>query len=114
MPFILLIRNPLVQPKTQRRVNKVKDTVKIYFVEREGNKRDVLNPLQEYTGRIRWQLIERGDPTSRVAQAVQIFLNISKRTCNRNKKYIPVDKCYSVATRAENNNTLFLIPDIRY
>jgi len=36
------------------------------------------------------------------------------RTCDRNKKYIPIDEYYSVATRAENNNTLFLIPDIGY
>ena len=114
MPFILLIGNPLVQPMTQRHVNEVGDTVKIRFVEREGNERDVLNPLQEYAGNVRVQQVERGDPTSRVAQAVQIFLDMGKRTCDRNKKYIPADECYSVATRAENNNTLFLIPDVRY
>jgi len=114
MPFILLIGNPLVQPMTRRHVNEVGDIVKIRFVEREANERDVLNPLQEYAGRVRVQRVERGDPTSRVAQAVQIFLDMGKRTCDRNKKYIPADECYSVATKAENNNTLFLIPDVGY
>jgi len=35
-------------------------------MEWEGNERDVLNPLQEYTGHVRVQRVERGDPTSRV------------------------------------------------
>ena len=39
---------------------------------------------------------------------------MGKRTCDRHKKYIPADECYSVATRAENNNTLFLVPDVGY
>jgi hypothetical protein len=112
MPFILLIGNPLVQPMTQRHVNEVGDTVIIRFVEREGNEHDLLNPLK--AGHVRSQTVERGDPTSHVAQAVQIFLDMGKRTCDRNKKYIPADECYSVATRAENNNTLFLIPDVGY
>jgi hypothetical protein len=45
MPFILLIGNPLVQPITRRYVNEVGDIIKIRFIEQEGNKRDVLNPL---------------------------------------------------------------------
>jgi hypothetical protein len=39
---------------------------------------------------------------------------MGKRTYDRNKKYILADEYYSVATRAENNNTLFLIPDVEY
>jgi hypothetical protein len=106
--------NPLVQPMTQRHVNEVGDIVKIRFVELEGNECDVLNPFQEYAGHVRVQRVERGDSTSHVAQAVRIFLDMGKRTCDRYKKYIPADECYSVATRAENNNTLFLIPDVGY
>ena len=45
MPFILLIENPLVQSMTRRHINEVKDIVKIRFVKREGNERDVLNLL---------------------------------------------------------------------
>ena len=75
----------------------------------------MLNPLQEYPGRdVRVQWVERGDPTSSVAEAVQVFLDMGKRTCDRYKKFIPAKECYSVATRAENNNTLFLTPDVGY
>ena len=64
MPFTLLIGHPLVQPMTQRHVNEVRDTVEIRFIEREGNERDLLNPLQEYAGHVRRvQQLERGDPT---------------------------------------------------
>jgi hypothetical protein len=101
------------EPTTQRHAG-AGNTVKIRFVEREGNESDMLNPLQEYPGRVRVQRVERGDPTSSVAKAVQVFLDMGKRTCDRYKKFIPAEECYSMATRAENNNTLFLIPDLGY
>lgn len=112
----MLIEKPLVstEPTTQTHVNEVENTVKIRFVEREGNESDILDPFQEYAGRERVQTVERGDPTSRVAQAVQVFLDWGKRTCDRYKKYIPAEECYSVATQAENNYTLFLIPNVGY
>jgi hypothetical protein len=102
------------EPITRRDAKEAGNIVAIRFVELGSNESDTLNPLQEYAGHVRVQQVERGDPTSRVAQAVQIFLDMGKRTCDRNKKYIPPDECYSVATGAENNNTLFLIPDVGY
>jgi hypothetical protein len=56
--------------------------------------------------------VEYSDPTSLVEQQVQKFLYNGKRTCDRYKKIIPIEECYSVATREENKNTLFLIPAI--
>jgi hypothetical protein len=91
-------------PTTQRHAG-AGNTVKIRFVEREGNESDMLNPLQEYPGGVQVQRVEHGDPTSSVAKAVQVFLDMGKRTCDRYKKFIPA---------AENNNTLFLIPDVGY
>ena len=102
------------EPTIQRSTNKAKNTIKIRFVERKGNENDMLNPFQEFAGYVRVQQVERGDPTSRVAQAVQVFLDMGKRTCDRYKKYIPVEACYDVVTKVENNNTLFLILDVGY
>ena len=113
MPFILLIGNPLVQPMTQRHDREVGDTVTIRFVRLKENERDVLNPFQEYAGH-RIEPVERGDPKSSVAKAVRVFLSMGLRTCDRNKKYVAPDESYNVATRAENNYTLFLIPDVGY
>jgi hypothetical protein len=72
----------------------------------------MLNPLQEYVGEVLELRLDHGDPTSLVEQQVQEFLRNGKRTCDRYKKIIPAEECYSVATREENKNTLFLIPDI--
>lgn len=56
--------------------------------------------------------VDYSDPTSHVEEKVQEFLHNGKRTCDRYKKIIPTEDCYSVATREENKNTLFLIPNI--
>ena len=78
----------------------------------EGNKSKLLNPLQEYKEVLALR-VDCGDLTSLVKQQVQEFLRISKRTCDRYKKIILAKECYSVATREENKNTLFLILDVR-
>jgi hypothetical protein len=77
----------------------------------KGNKSELLNPLQEYREVLALR-VDRSNLTSLVKQQVQEFLHISKRTCNRYKKIIPAKECYSVATREENKNTLFLILDV--
>ena len=87
-------------------------TTVIRFVEREGNESDMLNPLQEYVGEVLELRVDHGDPSSHVEQQVREFLHKGKRTCDRYKRYIPENECYSVATREENKNTLFLIPGL--
>jgi len=56
--------------------------------------------------------VDHGDPASLIEQQVRQFLQVGKRTCDRFKKNIPAEDCYRVATREENKNTLFLIPDL--
>lgn len=89
-----------------------RNVITIRFLEREGNESEISNPLQEYVGEVRELQVDYGDPASLVAQQVNRFLNIGKRTCDRYKKFIPAEECYSVATREENKNTLFLLPDV--
>ena len=107
-------RNSLVprEPRTQGGVTKAR-TIVIYFVEQEGNERDMLKPLQEYVGEVLELRVDYSNLASLVKQQVQEFLQISKRTCDRFKKNIPTEECYNVATREENKNTLFLILDVR-
>jgi hypothetical protein len=109
--FVLLIGNSLVprEPGTRSQDTESGNITIIRFV--EGNESDMLNPLQEYREVLALR-VDRGDPTSLVKQQVQEFLRIGKRTCDRYKKIIPAEECYSVATREENQNTLFLIPDV--
>jgi hypothetical protein len=57
--------------------------------------------------------VEYSNLTSLVKQQVQEFLYNSKRTCDRYKKIIPTKECYSIASRKENKNTLFLILAIK-
>jgi hypothetical protein len=83
-------------------------------VEQEGNKSNMLNPLQEYLGEVLELRLDNSNPKSLVEKQVHKFLRISKRTCNRYKRIVPAKECYSVATREENKNTLFLILDIEY
>jgi hypothetical protein len=78
-------------------------------VEREGNESEMLNPLQEYAGKVLEMRVDHGDPTSCVKDKVQEFLRNGKRTCDKYKKIISAEDCYSVATIEENKNTLFLI-----
>jgi hypothetical protein len=73
----------------------------------------MLNPLQENIREVLVLRVDRSNLTSLVEQQVQNFLRNSKRTCDKYKKIIPTKNCYDVATRAENKNTLFLIPDIK-
>jgi hypothetical protein len=110
--FVLLIGNSLVprETGTQSQDTEPGNITIIRFV--EGNESDMLNPLQEYVGKVQELRVYRGDPASLVKEQVQEFLRKGKRTCDRNKKFISAEKCYSVATREENKNTLFLIPDV--
>jgi hypothetical protein len=81
-------------------------------VELDSNESETLNLLPEYAGNARVIEVDYGDPTSLIAQRVNDFLTMGKRTCDRYKKYVPPEECYNVATREENKNTLFLIPDV--
>jgi hypothetical protein len=69
---ILLIRNSLVPrvPRTQSQDTESGNLTTIRFVEREGNKTDMLNPLQEYVGEVEEIRVDHGDPTSRVEEKV--------------------------------------------
>jgi hypothetical protein len=98
------------EPRTQSQDTESRNITIIRFV--KGNKSKLLNPLQEYKEVLALR-VNRGDPTSLVKQQVQEFLHISKRTCDKYKKIILAKECYSIATREENKNTLFLILDIR-
>jgi hypothetical protein len=111
---ILLIRNSPVprEPRTQSQDTESGNLTIIRFVEREGNESNMLNPLQEYVGKVEEMRVDHGDPTSRVEEKVQEYLRDGKRTCDRYKKIISAEDCYSMATIEENKNTLFLIPDI--
>jgi hypothetical protein len=100
------------EPRTQSQDTESGNRTIIRFVEREGNESVMLNPLQEYVGKVLEMRVDHGDPTSRVEEKVQKYLRDGKRTCDRYKKIISAEDCYSVATIEENKNTLFLIPDI--
>ena len=99
-------------PRTQSQDTEARNITIIRFVEREGNESDMLNPLQEYVGKVVEMRVDHGDPTSLVKDKVQEFLSKGKRTCDRYKRIISAEDCYSVATIEENKNTLFLIPGI--
>ncbi|KUJ10914.1 uncharacterized protein LY89DRAFT_723432 [Mollisia scopiformis] len=101
-------------PTPQRAVLEADDTVVIRFVEREGDESDMLSPVEEHVGEVQELKVDHGDPASLVKQIVLEFFLKGKRTCDRYKKYVPADHCYNVATREENKNTLFLIPDVHY
>jgi hypothetical protein len=100
------------EPITRRDAQGAGNTVAIRFLELGSNESDTLNLLPEYAGYERVVQVDNGDPTSLIAQQVNDFLSIGKRTCDRYKKYVPAGECYNVATREENKNTLYLIPDI--
>jgi len=102
----------LREPRTQSQDTKPRNIL-IRFVKQKGNKSKILNPLQENVREVLVLRVNRSDLTSLVEQQVQNFLRNSKRTCDRYKKIIPTKNCYDVATKAENKNTLFLIPDIK-
>jgi len=73
----------------------------------------MLNPLQEYAGKVLEMRVDHSDLTSRVKDKVQEFLRDGKRTCDKYKKIISAKDCYSMATIEENKNTLFLILGIK-
>jgi hypothetical protein len=74
----------------------------IRFVDRAGGTDDVVASLR----------VDDGDPTSLVQQRVGEFLRRGKRTCDIYNTFLPEDECYDVAIRPENQNTLFLVPDV--
>ena len=47
----------------------------------------------------------------RVVEVVKSYLAIYIRVYNKYKKYIPIEEYYNVITTADNNYTLFFIPD---
>lgn len=87
------------------------DPITIYFVEGKNVENDMMEPIQEYES-VQQLRVDLGDPSSLVERAVGEFLQKGKRTCNRYRVYLPADHCYAVATLPENQNTLFLIPDV--
>jgi hypothetical protein len=74
----------------------------IRFVDRAGGKDDVVASLR----------VDDGDPTSLVQQQVGEFLRQGKRTCDIDNVFLAEDECYQAAIRPENQNTLFLVPDV--
>jgi hypothetical protein len=56
--------------------------------------------------------VDDGDPTSLIQQQVGEFLRQGKRTCDIYNTFLAEDKCYDVAIRPENQNMLFLVPDV--
>jgi hypothetical protein len=102
------------EPITQRHNDKARIMV-IRFVCREGKKSEseTFDPFRRYSNQ-RIMRTHHADPASQVAQAVENYLAIHMRACDRYKRYIPIEECYNVATRAENNYTLFFIPDEGY
>lgn len=81
-------------------------------MEGDGKGSDKLNTLQEYVEVVLELRVDHGDPTSLVEQQVLDFLHKGKRTCDRYNRYLSPEECYSVATREENRNTLFLLPNV--
>ena len=54
------------------------------------------------------------NPASQVAKAVKSYLAIYIRACDKYKRYILTKEYYNAIIRAENNYTLFFIPDKGY
>ena len=71
----------------------------------------MMRPIEEYES-VQELRVDPGDPSSLVERAVGEFLQKGKRTCDRDKIYLPADFCYAWATQPENQNALFLIPDV--
>ncbi|OAF56685.1 hypothetical protein VC83_07154 [Pseudogymnoascus destructans] len=84
----------------------------IRFVEQDGNVTETLDQLLESNGVFQlW--VDSGDPNSLVKQEVIELKDKGKRTCDKHKRHIAADECYHVATMAGNNNTLFVISEIK-
>ncbi|OBT56673.1 hypothetical protein VE04_03814 [Pseudogymnoascus sp. 24MN13] len=84
----------------------------IRFVEQDGTATECLDQLLESNGGFQlW--VDRGDPNSLVKQQVIELKDTGKRICDKNKRHIADDECYKVATMAGNNNTLFVISEIK-
>ncbi|KFY03092.1 hypothetical protein O988_01705 [Pseudogymnoascus sp. VKM F-3808] len=84
----------------------------IRFVEQDGNATETLDLLLESNGVFQlW--VDSGDPNSLIKQQVIELKDNGKRTCDKYKRHIAADECYHVATMAGNNNTLFVISEIR-
>ncbi|KAF8852804.1 hypothetical protein BDZ45DRAFT_763049 [Acephala macrosclerotiorum] len=71
----------------------------------------VWNALPQSAKVVREVRVVRGDPASRIAEQVKDFLDMGRRTCDKNKPYLPAEDCYREAVKEENQNTLFLITD---
>ncbi|KAL5344433.1 hypothetical protein ACLOAV_010693 [Pseudogymnoascus australis] len=79
----------------------------IRFVEQDGNATESLDQLL-------FQLwVKDGDPHSLVEKQVIELKDKGKRICDKHKRHIAADQCYNVATMAGNNNTLFVISEIK-
>jgi hypothetical protein len=74
----------------------------IRFVDRADGTDDVVASLR----------VDDGDPTSLIQQQVGEFLRQGKRTCDIYNTFLAEYECYDVAIRPENQNTLFLVPDV--
>ncbi|OAF60543.1 hypothetical protein VC83_03557 [Pseudogymnoascus destructans] len=84
----------------------------IRFVEQDGMATECLDQLPESNGVFQLR-VDSGDPNSFVKQQVIELKDKGKRTCDKNKRHIAADECYKVATMAGNNNTLFVISEIK-
>ncbi|KFY68145.1 hypothetical protein V496_01265 [Pseudogymnoascus sp. VKM F-4515 (FW-2607)] len=80
--------------------------------EQDGNATESLDQLLESNGVFQLWVTD-GDPNSLVEKQVIEFKDKGKRTCDKHKRHIAADECYNVATMAGNNNTLFVILEIK-
>jgi hypothetical protein len=95
------------------RGSEIGKSVCIKFVDLERNVGSMMEqPLENKWKHANSLLVEQDDPESLVAQEVAKYLKMGKRVCDRNAKYIPAEECYRVATKEENENTLFLTQDV--
>ncbi len=113
----VLTRTSLVPAEytTQGHPDEARVNIDIRFVCREGRKSEseMFDPFRRYSNQ-RIMRIHHADPAAQVAEAVENYLTIHMRACDKYKRYIPTEECYNVAMRAENNYTLFFIPDEGY
>ena len=93
----------------QSQAKEARNTKVIRFIYKEGNESEIYDPLQGCN--VEELRLDHGDPALLVQKQAQKYLSNGRRTCDRYKKLISLKECYSVATKEENQNTLFLIPE---
>jgi hypothetical protein len=110
----LLIQGPVAlhEAVTQNQAIKVADSVIINFVKGNINESYIPERIDgcELVQKLR---VDCGDPNSLVEQAVRQYIQNGVRTRDKFKRYLAPSECYAVAIESDNNNTLFLVLDIK-